>query len=1031
MTSVDEPDVPVGRWSVCASDANLRTPPEPGRPGNRPPGEDLDLALGWDRFEKLILAVARGTLGLRGMTFRRYGVQGQAQHGIDLAGRDTDGRWTVIQCKDYHTFTAGHLRAAVETFAAGRRPFGARHLIVATSAQTEATQLADELARLQDAHPDFELDLWGAEQINELLRSLGDVVARFWTRETARTFCTGAPPPGVPVPAPDRQAQAERILVGPLATGDVLPLLREADRRRPAEPEAAARLYGDVATRLSDDGFRGHSVLLRNRQLDALAAAGLRSAAADLAAELAVGALELGDRMTAKGLSSRTAELDGGAHAEVIGAALSYTGDPIARPNELVEALSRATVSYRPRLVLLLAEGVFATDGVAPVELDDLIGSAVAHADADVALRLRLVRAEYDSAERRTLLRSARRHQVPGRAAALISAREARRCALESRAEEAVDAWRDAVHDGIHDGLAEDAADWLYALRAVKVQFGPVTGDIDEEHRLAQAVRTTGTARLIDRARRPAEHARAAILANRPIEAVLAARRWLVDAVVTGSWADEMEALEFLGDVYCDTTELDRAAVCYQRAGRAQKLIALAGRAGDRLLPSGPLGGEPWWVLRARAALAAAQADLIGDAAAAGLLGELTGLVARGQAGEVVESPRSELTVAAEDAACALAHRGTAQQATAVLNLMAGRRRFGDRAHARACVEIAVAHPSLTVPALTRLIELAAGDVQAALKLTVDDRVLGLLPGHPELVTQAMRLADAGLYLSDVLRRELQPDHPAVKADAAAARDRILARQSPEPGHAEIGSRLVTDAYLTGVLGAGDRRSCLDRLLDIAEDTRETAANRQEALVAARNLVAAETPEDRAGVFARARAFVIGERDGSAFDGELTGPAHPLSFLRVEGGTASLRGDGLYLAVGCADTDVERQWVRDRAVELLRSPDPALVHAGAVALSELPAADTHDVDPALLAAHDSPGVREMSAILCVRRPVRYRDTAMALARDPEARVRRTLAEAAARADPVTTGEIMSVLAADVRHSVRAAVPRGHTAADPP
>ena len=47
---------------------------------------DLDLRLGWDRFEKLILAVVRRALGLRGIKFRRYGVQGQAQHGIDLVG---------------------------------------------------------------------------------------------------------------------------------------------------------------------------------------------------------------------------------------------------------------------------------------------------------------------------------------------------------------------------------------------------------------------------------------------------------------------------------------------------------------------------------------------------------------------------------------------------------------------------------------------------------------------------------------------------------------------------------------------------------------------------------------------------------------------------------------------------------------------------------------------------------------------------------------------------------------------------------
>ncbi len=61
---------------------------------------DLDLQLGWDRFEKLILAVARRALGLRGIKFRRYGVQGQAQHGIDLAGREPDGQTPLFSARN-------------------------------------------------------------------------------------------------------------------------------------------------------------------------------------------------------------------------------------------------------------------------------------------------------------------------------------------------------------------------------------------------------------------------------------------------------------------------------------------------------------------------------------------------------------------------------------------------------------------------------------------------------------------------------------------------------------------------------------------------------------------------------------------------------------------------------------------------------------------------------------------------------------------------------------------------------------------
>lgn len=63
------------------------------------PGEDLRLDIGWDRFEKLMLAVARARLGVHQVRFRRYGIVGQKQHGIDLAGRRPDRSYVVVQCK--------------------------------------------------------------------------------------------------------------------------------------------------------------------------------------------------------------------------------------------------------------------------------------------------------------------------------------------------------------------------------------------------------------------------------------------------------------------------------------------------------------------------------------------------------------------------------------------------------------------------------------------------------------------------------------------------------------------------------------------------------------------------------------------------------------------------------------------------------------------------------------------------------------------------------------------------------------------
>ncbi|HEY6421749.1 MAG TPA: hypothetical protein VIY28_00595 [Pseudonocardiaceae bacterium] len=151
-------------WRSISTDPVLSRPPVPGFSGNVPAGDDLRLDIGWDRFEQLLVFVAQGVLGLNRIRFRRYWVSGQAQHGIDLAGRGPDGGYPVVQCKERDTFTPVDLRAAVAKFAEGKRPFGAQHLIVAISTVARTTQLEDELADLQDKYSDLQIQLWGAER---------------------------------------------------------------------------------------------------------------------------------------------------------------------------------------------------------------------------------------------------------------------------------------------------------------------------------------------------------------------------------------------------------------------------------------------------------------------------------------------------------------------------------------------------------------------------------------------------------------------------------------------------------------------------------------------------------------------------------------------------------------------------------------------------------------------------------------------------------------------------------------------------
>ncbi len=1057
-----------GSWAPASSDSNLAAPPPQGRPAFAPAGADLDLRLGWDRFEQFVFALMRRTHGARDFQFRRYGVQGQAQHGIDLAGRMPDGSWLVAQCKDYIAFTASDLRSAVETFAVGTRPFGAQTFIVVTSASTQTTQCADELAVLQEEHPDLVLDLWGSEQINERLRDLPDVVGRFWTRETADAFCTGAPLPGIPAPPLDRQQRAERILLGPLSTTDVAPVLREAEALIGSDPVRSAQLFGEVAQRLHDDHFLGHAFVLRRRQLEVLASAARPEDAVALAGGLTATALMRGDRDAASELARRvraiaeqtaeTSTAEQARHVQLIEAAVYDALRPIDGPSRLEAALpptpDAPNPPYHSTLVLLLAEDMLATDPGRLSHIDVHIQTAIADAaarepDSDLLLQLRLVRAEYDADERLDLNIKARRYQVPRRAAALIASREARRCANDGRTEDALDGWRDAVSHGIESDLDREAAGWLYSIRALNSRYGPLTDHIDDEHRLAQALRATATGTYLHRVRSPREAAMAALVSDRPIESVLHARRWLIDACITGAWASEVEAITFLADRYAQNREPLRAALLYQRAGDGKKIVALAEALGDTPLPFGPLADQPWWVASTILKQVSAQEDLLPAEVVRALLRSSIALARRGQVGELIDSPFGHLATQSIKTTCELAHRGSSEQAVEVLELLAPyverQPNHGwstDKPQAGCCVPIAIEHPTLAYLALTRLIALAAAGSQDAQKALLHDQVRPLITGddadqilpptyistitpseREDLRSRIIRLAEEGQYLSDVALQTIVPDHDIVQHRARVARDRILNREDPRPGVTTFGTGIPSDSYLVSLLPVDESQPCLDKLLFIATDPREAALNRQDALIGARNLVIDQAPGARAAAFETAWMLLSEAPGPSALD-QFTGTPHPLSALQVSMGSASLRGEALRLAHAAiahdGDPEQERRILR-AAIDLFNSTEGRDHYCAALTIHQLPHDVTTSVDAALLASRDQNVLRQVAATLTVREPDRYVEVLLAQAHDHAHQVRRTLAEAIARLDvplPPPLAAIRDILITDIRHSVR-------------
>ncbi|MGP3925249.1 tetratricopeptide repeat protein [Streptomyces sp. 8N616] len=144
--------------------------------------------LPWDDFERLVWELVQATERLS--PCHRYGTPGQAQGGIDIAGRAADGRWYAFQVKQVAKFTEASAGKALDTFVHGPRPHGATRLIIVTACKGTRTQVRDLAHRYQASHPDLTLgEIWDAEHLARLLRAQPLIVARYFGDDAACRFC--------------------------------------------------------------------------------------------------------------------------------------------------------------------------------------------------------------------------------------------------------------------------------------------------------------------------------------------------------------------------------------------------------------------------------------------------------------------------------------------------------------------------------------------------------------------------------------------------------------------------------------------------------------------------------------------------------------------------------------------------------------------------------------------------------------------------------------------------------------------------
>ncbi|MEU4098641.1 restriction endonuclease [Streptomyces sp. NPDC026673] len=261
--SHDWGDDPAG-WEVLDDAHPLSQPPTrtaPPQPTTAPLRLNLD-QLPWESFEHLLAHLVREAEGA--VEALVYGRRGQAQDGIDVVGFFDQARQRarVYQAKRYQRFTVADLTAAVDTYAQGRRPFDAAHLVIVTSADTADVKIADEMATLSTRYPGLRVDLWGRQQLSDMLYEHPRVVTRFFGHETAAIFCRPSASPQVSgsssVPMDDHRPQTDALgrVISTLTERDALGLEVHQALQSGGPARGSATLPSYLARSAVDDALR-------------------------------------------------------------------------------------------------------------------------------------------------------------------------------------------------------------------------------------------------------------------------------------------------------------------------------------------------------------------------------------------------------------------------------------------------------------------------------------------------------------------------------------------------------------------------------------------------------------------------------------------------------------------------------------------------------------------------------------------------------------------------------------------------------
>lgn len=600
-----------------------------------------------------------------------------------------------------------------------------------------------------------------------------------------------------------------------------------------------------------------------------------------------------------------------------------------------------------------------------------------------------------------------------------ISARMARWHFLANRIEDAVVAYETAIADALTEGMNEEAADWLYALRAVRSKQGSLFAEGDAQHPFAQHLRKASRVSRLPGNPTIEERALRSLQAGKPRRSVGLLSRWRWKSYVRADLAREMEATRELGALLAQNQEpMEGLRNLVWAEARTQATKVAKG------LPEQPVRwpvdtmGNTAAQTDAALAVTGACADLLVDEdALEWVTVALDAMQGRGPRAALF----SDLVRYGTEALTALAPCLTQDQASTALDIVApwvvrapGHYRHTDRDHAALLIDIATDHKVLADRAVTQLVDgLAVNDDFAHQALGRSG--LPLLCARATAVADTLApFADQGNHWVCVALALIDRPTDAVRARAWKAAEQVITRPDPAPNEMSIWANHDALAAMAHLLDTGTRAELAEAMLRHARDRADVTVNRRNALDGLGRLATLLDDGHRRNLFDALMPLARGEGGESTGDILFGVTRHPLSFLRTDFGPETPADAAAHACALIALTDQDRFAVREQALRLLAGNTEVSVPLIVSALNTV-SPSAHELPPAFLATHSHPQVQALAAVLWAGEPTDP-ELGLCLAVSPHRIVRSSLAgELGERPAHLAVRE---VLAKDPRRSIR-------------